>query len=186
MKYGGGWHKYNKQIWVKQSSTERHRTLVQPWAGNKSAHGEWERVRHWLCLQSPGSRLVGPGSPSGHWFWGLRVLGLFEKDLWSRIKMIYLRTEDREVFQSLKAAERRDTESERWRARGLRMVGGARGRGEEELCVMSVFPCLSYFEMCLNSPPSVRPVPGLRAGRSPPREPEPTGTSGGQHAWIFE
>lgn len=64
--------------------------------------------------------------------------------------------------------------------------GGARGRGEEELCVMSVFPCLSYFEMCLNSPPSVRPVPGLRAGRSPPREPEPTGTSGGQHARLFE
>lgn len=76
------------------------------------------------------------------------------------------------VFES---GERRDTESEGRRARGLRR--GARGRGEEELCVMSVFPWLSYFEMCLNSPPSVRPVPGLRAGRSPPREAELTGTA---------
>lgn len=61
---------------------------------------------------------------------------------------------------------------------------GGRGRGEEELCVMSVFPWLSYFEMCLNSPPSVRPVPGLRAGRSPPKESELTGAAGGRHARI--
>lgn len=38
--------------------------------------------------------------------------------------------------------------------------------------------------MCLNSPPSVRPVPGLRAGRSPPKESELTGAAGGQHAQI--
>lgn len=40
-------------------------------------------------------------------------------------------------------------------------------RGEEELCVMSVFPRLSYFEMWLNGPPSVRQVPGSRAAWSP-------------------
>lgn len=53
--------------------------------------------------------------------------------------------------------------------------GSQGGRGEEELCVMSVFPCLSYFEMWLNGPPSVRQVPGLRAARSPPRKPETDG-----------
>lgn len=157
-----------------------HHILMQPWGGNTSAHREWERVRHWLCLQSPGSGLVGPGSPNGHWFWGLRVLGLFEKDLWSRIKMIYLRTEDREVFWSLKAGRGEIQRASGGECGGCR--GGPRGRGEEELCVMSVFPWLSYFEMCLNSPPSVRPVPGLRAGRSPPKESELTGTAGGEHA----
>lgn len=82
--------------------------------------------------------------------------------------------------RSLKAAR---GEMEREQSGGE--CGGCGGRGrEEELCVMSVFPWLSYFEMCLNSPPSVRPVPGLRAGRSPPKESELTGVAGGQHAQI--
>lgn len=147
--------------------------LVPLWGGNKSARGEWERVRCWLCLQAPGSWLVGPGSPNGHRFWGLRVSGLFEKDLWSRIKVIYLRTPDRgpQGLVVFETGKRRDTESERGRVGGLKREPGGE-RGEEELCVMSVFPCLSYFEMWLNGPPSVRPGPGLRAARSPPREPE--------------
>lgn len=98
--------------------------------------------------------------------------------------MIYLRTEDREVLGPLKAGR-----GEIQRASGGECGGcggreggrgGARGRGEEELCVMSVFPWLSYFEMCLNSPPSVRPVPGLRAARSPPNASERTGSAGGE------
>lgn len=47
------------------------------------------------------------------------------------------------VFET---GRRRDTESERGRVGG-RKEGGRVERGEEELCVMSVFPCLSYFEM---------------------------------------
>lgn len=55
--------------------------------------------------------------------------------------------------------------------RGGAAEEGARGeRGEEELCVMSVFPRQSYFEMWLNGPPSVRQVPGLRAAWSPASE----------------
>lgn len=161
--------KTNKHIQAKRTQTDQHHMLVRLWGGNKSARGEWERVRRWLCLQSLGSWLVGPGSPNGHRFWGLRVSGLFEKDLWSRIKVIYLRTEDHEGLWSLK-------QGERYRAPEEESGGteeGARGeRGEEELCVMSVFPCLSYFEMWLNGPPSVRPVSGSRAARSPPRVPE--------------
>lgn len=42
--------------------------------------------------------------------------------------MIYLRTEDREVFGSLENGERRDTERERRRARGA----AEGGREEEE------------------------------------------------------
>lgn len=65
---------------------------------------------------------------------------------------------------------------ERYREREEESRGDWKGsqgeRGEEELCIMSVFPCLSYFEMWLNGPPSVRQLPGLRAARSPPREPE--------------
>lgn len=65
--------------------------------------------------------------------------------------MIYLRTEDHEGFRSLKrgrgaiqwagggGAARRGREAQK------REPGGE--RGEEELCVMSVFPRLSYFEM---------------------------------------
>lgn len=163
--------KTNKHIRAKRTQTAQHHMLVQLWGGNKSARGEWERVRRLLCLQSPGSWLVGPGSPNGHRFWGLWVSGLFEKDLWSRIKVIYLRTEDHAGFWYLKQGR-----GEIQRARGGEWgetEEGSRGeRGEEELCVMSVFPCLSYFEMWLNGPPSVRQVPGLRAARSPPREPE--------------
>lgn len=91
--------------------------------------------------------------------------------------MIYLRTDDREVFLVFESGEGRDKDS-----KAEESVGAA--GGEEELCVMSVFPWLSYFEMCLNSPPSVRPVPGLRAGRSPPKESELTGAAGGQHSQI--
>lgn len=166
--------KTNKHIEAKGAETAQHPSLEQLLGGNKGARGEWERVRPWLCLQSPRSRLVGPGSPNGHRFWGLWVSGLFEKDLWSRIKVIYLRTEDHEGFGSLKQGERSNTAGER-RSAGEgggqeRQPGGE--RGEEELCVMSVFPCLSYFEMWLNGPPSVRQVPGLRAAWSPPRERE--------------
>lgn len=126
IKHGGGANKTNK------SQLNIHKMLVhhipmQPWGGNTSAQGEWERVRHWLCLRSPGSVLVGPGSPNGHWFWGLRVLGLFEKDLWSRIKMIYLRTDDREVFLVFESGEGRDRES-----RAEESVGAARGEEEEK------------------------------------------------------
>lgn len=65
---------------------------------------------------------------------------------------------------------------ERYREREEESRGDWKGsqgeRGEEELCIMSVFHCLSYFEMWLNGPPSVRQLPGLRAARSPPREPK--------------
>lgn len=27
---------------------------MPPWGGNTSAHGEWERVRHWLVYNRPG------------------------------------------------------------------------------------------------------------------------------------
>lgn len=47
------------------------------------------------------------------------------------------------VFET---GKRRDTESERGRVGGTKEGAGGE-RGEEELCVMSVFPCLSYFEM---------------------------------------
>lgn len=160
--------KTNKHVWGKRTHAAQHQMLVLLWGGNIRAWGEWERVRCWLCLQAPRSWLVRPGSPNGHWFWGLRVLGLFEKDLWSRIKVIYLRTPDGGPWGLLvfETGKRRDTErgrmGEDWR--------GANGeRGEEELCVMNVFPCLSYFEMWLNGPPSVRQVPGLRAAMSPQR-----------------
>lgn len=165
--------------WQKQTNTselKEHKPLnitclCNCGEGTKALGGEWERVRRLLCLQSPGSWLVGPGSPNGQRFWGLWVSGLFEKDLWSRIKVIYLRTEDHAGFWYLKQGR-----GEIQRARGGEWgetEEGSRGeRGEEELCVMSVFPCLSYFEMWLNGPPSVRQVPGLRAARSPPREPE--------------
>lgn len=47
--------------------------------------------------------------------------------------------------------------------------GGQRGEpgpsGREELCVMSEFACLSYFEMWPNSTPSVKLVPCARAAR---------------------
>ena len=49
--------------------------------GSKGAREEWERVRPWLCLQACRPWLVHVGSINGHQFWGLRVLGLFEKDL---------------------------------------------------------------------------------------------------------
>lgn len=120
-------------------------------------------MRRWLCLQVPKPWLVGPGSPSGHWFWGLWVSGLFEKDPWSRIKVIYLRTLDR-VSWSMKQGEERYRGSERGRVGWLKREPNKRG---EELCVMSVFPCQSYFEMWLNSPPSVRLVYGLRAAKPP-------------------
>ena len=93
--------KANKHICAKRSHAAQHPVLVPLWGGNRTTWGEWERVRRWLCLQAYGSWLVGLGSRNGHWFWGLRVLGLFEKDLWSRIKVIYLRTEDHVGFWSL-------------------------------------------------------------------------------------
>lgn len=62
--------------------------------------------------------------------------------------MIYLRTPDRgpQGLVVFETGKRRDTESERGRVGGLKREPGGE-RGEEELCVMSVFPCLSYFEM---------------------------------------
>lgn len=122
------------QIWTKRTHTALHKMLVPLWGGNKSAQGEWERVRRWLCLQASGSWLVGSGSPNGHRFWGLRVLSLFEKDLWSRIKVIYLRTPDGGpwallVFETVKW---RDTESERGRVGRLKREPGVGMVGGEE------------------------------------------------------
>lgn len=67
--------------------------------------------------------------------------------------MIYLRTEDHEGFRSLK----RGRGAIQWAGGGgaagegeggAEEGAGSRGwGGEEELCVMSVFPRLSYFEM---------------------------------------
>lgn len=67
--------------------------------------------------------------------------------------MIYLRTEDHEGFRSLKQGrgaiqlageEKEELRGRGWGAQKREPVGE---RGEEELCVMSVFPRQSYFEM---------------------------------------
>lgn len=73
-------------------------------------------------------------------------------------------TEDHKVSWSMKQGEERYRGSERGRVGWLKREPNKRG---EELCVMSVFPCQSYFEMWLNSPPSVRLVYGLRAAKPP-------------------
>lgn len=117
----------------KRTHTAQHQMPVPLWGGNKGARGEWERVRRWLCLQAPGSWLVGPGSPNGHRFWGLRVSGLFEKDPWSRIKVIYLRTPDRGLW-GLFGLWNREEERYRELAGGGELVGGLKREpgGKEE------------------------------------------------------
>ncbi len=42
-----------KTNWAKGAHTALHQMLVPLLGGNKSARGEWETVRRWLCLHAP-------------------------------------------------------------------------------------------------------------------------------------
>lgn len=120
--------------------------LVPLWEGTKALRGN-ESVWDIGCVYKwPGwSWLVSLGSPNGHRFWGLRVSGLFEKDLWSRIKVIYLRTPDRRPQGLVKRGR-----GEIQRVRGGKWGGYRGSQGEKRRRRIMCNECVPLPELLWN------------------------------------